>query len=83
MLTLKKYFKWILHKEHRPVISRDCMSAIAKARSISGPYHNGMSLRTYARDFLCKYQDGDYRVRVRMPDMTVADLNVLAQVARW
>jgi hypothetical protein len=83
LLTLKKYLKKFIHKDIRPSLSRECMAALSKAGAVSGPYAKGASIQMRARWFLMDYADGDYRARVWMPDMTVADLNVLAHVARW
>jgi hypothetical protein len=59
------------------------METITKARLVSEPYSGDMSLREYARDFLCKYQDGDFRAKFGMPDMPIAELVILGQAAGW
>lgn len=70
-------------KKQLPSITHECMSAMVKARSISGPYADGMSLRAYARAFLSGYQDGDFRAKSDMPGMSVPELNALKEAARW
>jgi hypothetical protein len=85
-MSFKSFLRRILRKEltsskFTPSISRECMTAMAENSSIAGPYYSSPSFREYARDFLEKYRDGDYRTKFGMPEMTVAELTVLGQAA--
>ena len=91
--TLKKYFRRLIwrkngpsSKKRQPVITPETMAVMAAARSVSGPhrmgpYLTGPSLRSFAREFLTDYADGDYRTKFGMPDMTVAELQHLRRIA--
>jgi hypothetical protein len=66
-----------------PGLTADLMSALVKARAIAGPYQAGTSFRDYARRFIAKVTDGDYRTiaGARMTDMTVAEMRILREAA--
>ena len=83
MSILKKWLYRITRTGQRPSISRECLSAIVKARSICGPYTPETSMQSYARDFLRKYQDGDFRCKFGSPTMSISELQALGDAAGW
>lgn len=83
MFTLKRLLQRVMRINRRPSISRECMNALVKARSICGPYTPETSIREYARDFLRKYQDGDFRTKFGTPEMSIAEMQIIGKVAGW
>lgn len=82
-MNLRAWLHKTIKRKAQPSISRQCLSAMVKACSVSGPYTPETSLRDYARDFLGKYQDGDFRAKFGMPTMDTAELIILGEAAGW